>query len=223
MVVSLVQSFMLGSRASQSQVPCWPNPSKLTLLLTKGFERFTGNLRFQIIFVVAALYALDDLAGRALQLAGYHDLLFYSRQYADVGSQNPSIKLVHFQLLEIIELFSVTFWGARVVAGLVYLKQYDRFFLGVSKRDDYWRLYVAPLLGVASLCITVYLAWPPGKSFLLLMKSLPRVYFCMISIVWFGSLTWIASGVLFICWKLFRQCWPAAVLWRDPSQAQEEL
>ena len=98
---------MLGSEASRNSIPCWPNPSRLTVALTKEIDRLTGDLLFQMIFVVAALFALHDVLGKGLHFAGLRHLILFQGQYAYVAGRIPGTKVVDFQLLEIVAFFSI--------------------------------------------------------------------------------------------------------------------
>jgi hypothetical protein len=121
-------------------------------------------------------------------------------------------------VLEIAILLSVGIWGLRLLLGLIFLKQYDRYFLIVSESHP-GKVYGAFVLSVVGMWAAASVKQHLSiASMFLLMKQLPRVYFVFIATVWFWSIWGISASALFIIWKMFRQKWPWAVLWRDGQQ-----
>jgi hypothetical protein len=212
-MVALAPSHLLGSAESRSQVPCWPNQPRLVVVLTRDLDRFTGDLLFQLPLVFVAIFAFSKSLGYVLHFIGYDDLVLLKAQYAYVSKTIGGISFIDFQLLEIVAWASIGIWGGRLLLGIVFLKQYDRYFLAVSETNS-GKVYGAFILFAVSLYATIsmqrHLAVP---LFVFLMRNLPQVYFSLISIMWFSSAWGVTSASLFIIWKLFRQKRPGAVLW----------
>jgi hypothetical protein len=216
--MALVPSHLVGSPEAQRKIPCWPNPSRTAVLLTRDVDRLTGNLLVQIPVLFAFLFAFDDLVGRVLHSIGYSNLVFLSAQYLSVSSKLPDIKLIDFQVLEIAILLSIGICGLRLLLGVIFLKQYDRFFLIVSESHR-GKVYGVFILGVTGLWAAASMKQhlTLTETFLLI-KQMPRAYFIFISTIWFWSIWAISASALFIIWKMFRQRWPWPVLWRDDQQ-----
>jgi hypothetical protein len=218
--MALVPSHLVGSSEAQREIPCWPNPSRIVVLLTREVDRLTGNLLVQMPIPFAFLFAFDDFVGRALHSIGYSNLVFLSAQYLSVSSKLPDIKFIDFQLLEIAIWLSLGICGLRVLLGVIFLKQYDRFFLIVSESHR-GKVYGTFILGVAGLWAAAGMKQHLALTeTFLLMKQMPRAYFIFISTIWFWSIWTISTSALFIIWKTFRQRWPWAVLWHDDQQAE---
>ena len=105
-----------------------------------------------MMFVLAALLALNDVFGKALHFPGLDRLILFQAQYAYVASRIPEPKIIDFQLLEMVALFSIAILGARVLIGIIYLKQYDGYF-GEFSSTQSGKLYaVLPFAALGYIC-----------------------------------------------------------------------
>src|SRR5277367_3339039 len=73
------------------RLPCWPNASAITVLLTRGLKDFITRYVFAGVLIASFfLFELDDVADKVLYLIGYdHDFV----------SSFPFIRDFHFSLL----------------------------------------------------------------------------------------------------------------------------
>ncbi len=177
------------------------------------------SVRASLAFV--ALFAFDNLLGQWLHFVGYDSLTLLKDAYAYASTRISEVKFVDFQLLEIVAWFSIGAWGVRLILGLIFLKQYDARFGAVSARLS-TKVYGALFVGAAGLWAAVDVKTQLDTvEFQLLMANFPRVYFSLMSVMWFWSLWGISTSLWFIAWKLFRQNWPGAVLWREQNDPEE--
>lgn len=186
--------------------------------MTKGVDRFTGDLVIQMPFVFALLFAFDDFTGRVLHLVGYNRLILLQQQYLYLSDRLSDIRFVDFQVLEIAIWLSVITWGLRLVLGVVFLKQYDKFFMTLS-RPDKRKIYLALIIVIPVIYaqMDVKLAFDARLTFAL-MKFFPRAYFVLFATVLFWCAWTVSVTLLFIAWQILRQNWPGAVLWCDDPQ-----
>lgn len=197
-------------------IPCWPNPSRLVLFLTRDVDRFTfPYLTFCMPLIIAPLFVFDDFVGQVLHSIGYNNLVLLRGQYAYASSKVDHLNFADFQILELVVWLSITIWGIRLFLGIIFLREYDRRFLRVSETHR-GAVYGAPIMGVGGVYVSTdtELAFH-APAFLLLLRSVPELYFWIMSVLCFCSLWLFSAGTLFVIWKLFRQNWPGAVLWRD--------
>ncbi len=177
-----------------------------------------SDLLLQIPLVFALLFAFDDFVGRILHSIGYDNLVFLNVQYREISNKITEIKLIDFQILEIAIWLSIGICAARFLLGVIFLRQYDKYFLTVSKTHR-GKVYGVFILGVVSL-------WAAASmnqhltiaSTVLLMKYFPRAYFIFMSTLWFWGIWMISISSLFVIWKVFRQSCPWTVLWSDDRQ-----
>ena len=141
-------------------------------------------------------------------------------QYAIVSSKLPDVSFVDFQILEIIMFASIVIWVARFVLGLVFLRQYDGFYLMFPNLPPL-KIYGALLF--SPLGLTLVTAWSikeqlaTAASFFL-MDHLPVIYFTFLACCWFSGCWAIAVTVQRVVWIIFRLKWPGAALWCGDQQ-----
>jgi hypothetical protein len=216
--VSLVPSYSVGSLAAQRAVPCWPDPSRAMVLLTRGVDRFTSDLLLQMPFVFALLFVFDDFIDRVLRLIGYDHLVLLQPQYLYLSKRLTDIRFVDFQVFEITLWLSIAIWGLRLILEAAFLKQYDRFFMTFSEPNKL-RAYAALIIAIPVIyaLLDVKLAFAARLTFVL-MKYFPDAYFVLFATLLFWCMRTISANLLFITWKIFRQNWPGVTLWCDDLQ-----
>ena len=107
-----------------------------------------------MMFVLAALLALNDVFGKALHFPGLDRLILFQAQYAYVASRIPEPKIIDFQLLEMVALFSIAILGARVLIWIIYLRQYDGYF-GEFSSTQSGKLYAVLPFAALGLYATI--------------------------------------------------------------------
>lgn len=118
------------SRARGAKIPCWPNPSPLTIFFTRDLNRFIYRFaytRMLILFVV--LFLFDRQVDRLLDLVGYRsDFVSYfpflralhAHLISTVGIENVSA--AYFHVLDACLWMAIAVWGTRLIAGLFLLR-----------------------------------------------------------------------------------------------------
>jgi hypothetical protein len=203
-------------------IPCWPNPSRLVVFLTRDIDRFTfPYLAFFLPLIIAPLFIFDDDVGRTLHSIGYDDLVLLKGQYSFLLDRSIHVKFADFQILEIVAWFSIAIWTVRLLLGVIFLKEYDRRFLRISQ-VHHGEAYGALAMGAGGFYMATHVKLTfNAPAFLPLLRSLPQVYFWFMSWICFLSLSFVAIATLFLLWKLFRQKWRGAVLWHEDLPLQK--
>jgi hypothetical protein len=217
----------------RARVPCWPNPSTLTLLLTRDLRRILYPYVLVGIFALLTVMLLfAPLFDSALRLLGHEaDVVSYFPFlrifYFRLLSYNliPATAVSYFHILDVALWLSLAVWGGRLAAGIVALKQYDDLYLKLLRRlagtprGQLFVLFLGAVLLVQSPLGTTYLMIQPkvfsAPEFILLMTYLPAVYFLMFgTLFWFGGFI-LSELLVFLLWVVVRRLWPGVVLWRD--------
>jgi hypothetical protein len=225
----------------RARVPCWPNPSELTVLLTRDLRRILYPYVLIGAFVLLTVMLLfAPQVDIAMRLLGYEaDVVSYFPFlrifYFRLLSYNliPAAAVSYFHILDVALLLSLAVWGFRLAAGIIFLKQYDDLYLKLSRRlaeTPRGRLFCA-FLGVIVLLQlplgTTYLMIQPkvfsAPEFVLLMAYLPAVYFLMFAALFWLSGFFVSELLLFLLWIVVRRYRPGVVLWRDRNAAMTDM
>lgn len=228
---------MIYSAANQfgtlrAKVPCRPNPSRVTTLLTSGLRRLIYRhlykpTPFLFIFVFVFHQQIDgvlQLLGYDAKFVSYFPFLrtLYARLDASVWLNHVSV--TYFHVLDATLWLSLAIWGARLAAGLIFLKQYDDLYLAFSIRTKgvpRERVYVAYAgtlwLFVTPFFINYALMQPKilnDPEVLFIVTSSPTVYFLSLAVIYFFTAGFVAEVSLFLLWKFLRQKRPGVILWQ---------
>ena len=138
-------------------LPCWPNQSSLSVFMTRGLSVWLGQYAFYSVIVI---FGLIFLFGRQLdeflRWVGYDSqfvshFFFLRDQYSHwVGDKRyDQIGVEPFRLLEITIWLSLALWGTRFLAGILFLKQYDKLYLEMDRNiDAKAKMYIALIFAV---------------------------------------------------------------------------
>jgi hypothetical protein len=211
-------------------LPCWPNQSRLAVFLTRGLSVWLGQYAF---YSVVVIFALIFLFGRQLDnflwWVGYDSqfvshFFFLRDQYSYwIGDKRyDQIGVEPFHMLEITIWLSLALWGTRFLAGIIFLKQYDKLYMEMDRMvDGKARMYIALVFGIFVLYVVIELQeFVNSGAVLLALKQTPKLFFYVISLTYCGGIGMVAKPALFFAWERFRKNRPGAVLWRDESAAQ---
>lgn len=215
------------------RVPCWPNPSWLTVLLIAYVGVVHRCLFKQIIFTLVLAFIFVGPVDFGLQAIGYHNdfvsyFPFLRELYSAISqsSRLGPVSTAYFHFLDVVIWPSIAVWGSRFLAGIICLKQYD----------DFYQFFVARLnaipIGarlVAYLGFVLFSFAPFGMAYLghqptvlnsplVIMLIRYRVWFLVCAIVYYCSGFFIAEIWLLVLLKIFRQHWPGAIVWHRNSQ-----
>jgi hypothetical protein len=214
----------------EHDLPCWPNQSRLAIFLTRGLSVWLGQYAFYSVIVI---FALIFLFGRQLDLffrwtgddSQFVSHFFFLRdQYSYwVGDKRyDQIGVEPFRMLEITIWLSLAVWGTRLLAGIVFLKQYDKLYMEIDRTiDGKPKIYLGLALAASGLYMVIELQGFVNRGAVLLaLKQTPKLFFYVVSLVYFCSILIVAKSALFFAWQGFRKSRPGAVLWRDKSAAE---
>ena len=223
----------LRNAAASAKVPCWPNPSGLTVLLTKNLRRFFGRYLAGIaILGPAVALAFDAQANWLLRSWGYGDnFISYFPQFralytflAMTGIASR-VDIADFHILDFFLWWTIFISLVLFVARVIYLRQYDDFYqkrsVAIARLSHWMRalLYV----GVILLPIELYVFTQPIMIYSETLRSLnrddPKVYLWVVSINYFVVGCLYVELVLWGLWKIFCQHRPGVVLWRQNAQS----
>lgn len=211
-------------------LPCWPNQSSLSVFMTRGLSVWLGQYAFYSVIVI---FGLIFLFGRQLdeflRWVGYDSqfvshFFFLRDQYSHwVGDKRyDQIGVEPFRLLEITIWLSLALWGTRFLAGILFLKQYDKLYLEMDRNiDAKAKMYIALIFAVFGLFVVVELQdFVESGAVLFAFKQSPKLFFYVISLTYCGLIGMVAKPALFFAWKKFRKNRPGVVLWRDELAAE---
>jgi hypothetical protein len=217
--------------ATRVLIPCWPNPSQLTLLLTRGLVTVVfGYFLMGMFFALILMFAFEQMVDNVLWAIGYdtntvsyfpflRDLYSHLRASPRIGDLN----LTYFHILDIAVSLSILVWGVWLAIGILFLKQYDAYFgvavprIVASYERKRFVLYVGWSLMLSSPFLVTYLLMQPklthDPEIAWLITNHPKVLFFILAMMYhFGGFL-ISFTVLFLAWKIFRDNWPGVVLW----------
>jgi hypothetical protein len=236
--VSLLSTGNRHKRMLRPMVPCWPNASALTILLTGTLMRFLYRYFFVgAAFALPLIFVFEKEVADVLGLFGYSDEVvssfkFLTLLYVRLASQGriASVDVTNFHLLDAVLYVSIVTWGAWLVSGVIFLRQYDALF-----QSFLYRLTNTP----APRRTLTYFGWVVILSsgavvthasmdqkllndfeFIYVLNHFPRVYFFSLAVIYYYSVMFAAFTVLFVLWKVFRQYWPRATLWNRQTQSE---
>jgi hypothetical protein len=139
------------------------------------------------------------------------------------------INIAHFHLLDVAMWYLAIVSGVRFFTIFFFLKQYDDYYrcyqdsLSRSYERYGWRTYIGglALLMLTPIAVSNMQFVMRDRELFLFVRYFPRLYFFMILFVYYYAwLICIEIGLLLV-WKVFREKWPGAVLWRAESQRED--
>lgn len=211
------------SRARGAKIPCWPNPSPLTIFFTRDLNRFIYRFAYAgalILFVLLFLFSqqIDHL----LTVLGYNSdfvsyFPFLRALYAHLIS---SVRVAHlstayFHILDVCLCVSLAIWGGRLTAGVFFLRQYDGFYRGVSlaiARTPRLKVYGGLLGAILILLTPFFLTWDlmrpdtlKNPETILVLNLLPSAFFLSLAVMYFFCTGVAVEVSLFLLWRILRQ------------------
>jgi hypothetical protein len=216
----------------RAKIPCWPNPSRLTLLLTRDLYRLIyGYAYIGLLLLFVFMFVFHEQVDSVLWLFGYNaDFVSYFPFFRVLFFRlNESVwpghvSVTYFHVLDLSLWLSLATWGTRLAAGLIFLKQYDDLYrsfsirLAETPRGRVRGTWIATiLLFPAPFFITYALMQPKilnDPEFVFLTTRLPTAYFLGLSVVYFFFASGIVEISLFLFWKVLRQKRRGVVLWQ---------
>jgi hypothetical protein len=211
------------SQSRGAKVPCWPNPSRVTIFFTRDVNRFIylfASTRTPFLFLF--LFLFSHQIDHVLSIFGYkadfvsyfpflralHARLISSVKIGDVST-------VYFHVLDVCVWMCLAVWGTRLTAGLFFLRQYDDFYQGVSLRLAHTpreQVYAGILGGiiasVAPFGVTYLLMQPKilnDPEIVFVVVWLPAAYFISLAVTYFYCTGCLVELSLFLLWKVLRQ------------------
>jgi hypothetical protein len=188
------------------------------VLLTRNLNGIIYRYLFPylcIVFAILLIFAkpLDDL----LRPLGYdHDLVshFPFVLYSQLISINKNAH-IYFHILDVTVWMSVAVWGTRLIAGAIFLKQYDALYLTVSRRLSDTPLGVRYVFyaGVVLFVLAIFtIAFVPTQPKMLhdpetnfVVSYLPGVFTFLFALMYYVWGFVFTESALFLLWKIFRQ------------------
>jgi hypothetical protein len=229
-------SVAFGKELARTKIPCWPNPSRLAVLLTNDFRKITARyILGGTFFASAAAFAFATPTNNLLRLIGYNDdfvsyfpafrnLYFHLTAYRITATVN----IADFHILDVFLWWWIVVLAIRLISGVKYLKQFDDFYraysLGLTQRYSRLRLFMYGAMGILLLFSPFTLTQPQlisDEKFTWLIRHYPQVYFWSVAMAYFLVGYFFVEMLLFGLWKIFRQHWPGVVLWDQNTQSEE--
>ena len=172
--------------------------------------------------------ALDHLVGYRNGFVSYFPFIRNQYLYLIKSQRMPNVDIAHFHILDVVIWIALLGWGTYLIVGIIFLKQYDDRFQKLSRVLA--EIGLSTIMGVISgsyctimffflLIIGLWIATDMPtliriSEFNFMMTHFPRTYFCFISLLYYYSIAFIGMIGLNLTWKVFREKWPGAVLWR---------
>jgi hypothetical protein len=185
-----------------------------------------------VIVASAVTFTFDDAAKSFLQATGYNNNFvsffpFVRSLYFSLLSYGvlERAHLFYFHALDAFVWLSIIVWGVRLIAGVIFLKQYDdlyqTFFLRARETLPFGRVCPTCVLVAAPFfCMLVIfvmtqpvLLRDPGIAFVI--RNYTGVFLFPLPIFYFIFGFFFTHAILLLLWKIFRQHWPGVVLWRE--------
>jgi hypothetical protein len=229
-------SLEIGRLLALTKVPCWPNPSRLTVFLTNDLRKIIGRyILGGTFFASAAAFAFATPTNNLLRLIGYNDgfvsyfpafrnLYFY----LTASRITATVNIADFHILDVFLWWWIAVLAIRLISGIAYLKQFDDFYraysLGLAQRHSRLRLFIYGVVGILLLFSPFTLTQPQlinDWKFTILIRYYPQVYFWSVAMAYFIVGYFFIEILLFGLWKIFRQHWPGVVLWHQNAQCEE--
>ncbi len=220
-------TFLIHSRSKPfgavRTVPCGPNPSRLTVLLTRDLNGIIYRYLFPhlcIVFAILILFAKPlDFALRPLGydngFVSYFPFVRYLHSHLISFNENAHPDIAYFHVLDLTVWMSVAVWGSRLVAGVVFLKRYDALYLMVSRRLSKMPLGLrcAFYAGVAwGVLVTFAITYVPVQPKMLrdpevnfVISYLPGAFIFLFATAYYVLGFLLTELALFLLWKLVRQ------------------
>jgi|HubBroStandDraft_4_1064222.scaffolds.fasta_scaffold202123_2 hypothetical protein len=229
-------SMELRRLVALTKVPCWPNPSRLTVFFTDDLRKIIGRyILGGTFFASAAAFAFATPTNSFLRLIGYNDdfvsdfpafrSLYF---YLSASRVTTTVNIADFHILDVFLWWWIAVLAIRLISGVIFLKQWDDLYqaysLGLTQCYSRWRLFLMAVTGILLLFSPFTLTQPRlinDWKFTFLIRHYPQLYFWSVAMVYFVVGFLFVEMLLFGLWKIFRQYWPGVVLWDQNAQSEE--
>ena len=218
----------------RTKLPCWPDASRLTVMLTRDYNQVVYRYFFERAWILfASMFLFPAQADSLLRPFGYDQNFisyfpFLRHLYSKLTSSDaigPMVSVAYFHFLDVALWLSIILWSSWLIIGLCFLRQYDDFFRqGLSRlahrmRDRRVAFYVGWILLLSSAFVVTYGTGEDrilqGPEFVFVVRRIPAVYFFIVAILYYYSgLLW-AFTIFTFSWKVFRQKWPGVILYGE--------
>lgn len=227
----------LQRELQQTKFPCWPNPSKLTVLLTRDLGRIYIRYIVGGTFLASALaLAFARPTNYLLQLIGYSDDFVSSFPafrslylHLSTSGITQTVNIADFHILDVFLWWWIIVLSIRLISGIVFLKQYDDFYQvylrGLAQRYSRRRRVLGIVMVIFASFGGPFASTQPRLisdwKFTFLIRHYPQLYFWLVLMGYFIAGLLIVQMCRIVFWIIFRKHWPGVVIWERNARSEE--